>query len=118
MLRGQEAGEPDPGEVTLSEGALLQAVLERELVLFQQILHRTLVLCFAFTDGLLLKRGEGAMCKSYSECSLCVCFLKPRSHFFLLYWAVLFNELSSMQSSLREVLTKRRLGRLFPKKPC
>ena len=57
--------------VTLSRGALPRAVLERELVLFQQILHRTLVLSFAFTDGLLLKRGEGAMGRSCSECSLC-----------------------------------------------
>lgn len=29
MPRGQEAGELDPGEVTLSRGALLQAVLSR-----------------------------------------------------------------------------------------
>lgn len=43
MLRGQEG----PGEVTLSdEGTLLRAVLEGELVLSEQILHRTLVLFF------------------------------------------------------------------------
>lgn len=86
MPRGPEAGEPDPGDVTspVSEGALLQAFLERELALFQQMLHRTLVLCFAFTDGLLLKRGEGATCKSYSDSSLCTCFLKLRSHLFSL----------------------------------
>lgn len=88
MLRGQETGELDPGDVTLSEGALLRAVLEGELVLFQQMLHRTLVLCFAFTDVLLLKSGEGATCKSYSECSLCVCSFKLRSHFFLSYWVI------------------------------
>lgn len=71
-MHAEGAGELCSGEVTPSEGALLQAVLESELVLFQQILHRTLVLCFAFTDGLLLKRGEGAVCKSYSEHSLCL----------------------------------------------
>lgn len=68
----------------MNEGALLQAFLERELGLSQQMLHRTLVLCFAFTDCLLMKRREGATCKSYSESLLCACFLKLRSHLFAL----------------------------------
>lgn len=73
---------------SLTEGALLQAVLEGELVLSQQILHRPLVLCFAFTGGLLMKRGEGTTCTSYSGCSLCICFLMLGSHYFLLFWVI------------------------------
>lgn len=96
MLRGQEKGELDPGDITLSRGVLLQAALESWFSFLQQILHRTSVLCFAFTDGLLLKRGKGTMRKSYPERSHWVCFLKLRSHFFfcagLFQWAVEHKE--------------------------
>lgn len=96
---------------------LLQTVLGRKLILFQQTPYRRVVLCFAFTDGFLLKRGEGAItCVQVTFWVLTSClFLSLQSYFsFELGY---FCELLSTQSSLGKALITGRPGLLLTNKP-